>query len=243
MNLENNIIWLEETDSTNKFIKTLVDNNAIKNGTIISAKKQTDGRGQLSNIWLSEPNKNLTFSIYLKTNIKATHQFYISKIIALSIYEFINSITNDVKIKWPNDIYIKNKKVAGILIENTIQGEYITKTIIGIGVNINQTEFDKLLPNPISLKNITNKNYNLKDILAEIDAIIKTKIKLLNNFKTIDKEYNSKLYLLNNKAYFTDNNSIQFTGTIIGTELDGRIKIKTQNLVKRFGFHEIKYIL
>ncbi len=238
------IIWLEKTDSTNKFIKTLISNSAIKNGTIIAAKEQTNGKGQQNNIWHTQPNLNLTFSLYLDIRIKAIHQFYISKIIALSIYEFISTKVSKVTIKWPNDIYIDNNKVAGILIENTIQGENITKSIIGIGININQINFDKSIPNPISLKEITGKTYNLNNTLVEINSIIMQKFQLLNNFNTIDNLYNQLLYKLNTKSNFTDiNNKNNFTGKIIGTEQDGRIKIKTQNLIKRFGFHEIKYIL
>ncbi len=239
---ENSIIWLEKTDSTNKFVKTLINNNAIKNGTIIAAKEQTNGKGQQNNIWQTEPNHNLTFSLYLEFNIKAIHQFYISKIIALSIHEFISKKVNNVTIKWPNDIYIDNKKVAGILIENTIQGENITKSIIGVGININQINFDKSIPNPISLKSITKKTYNLKNVLIEISHLINSKLMLINNFNTIDNLYNKLLYKLNTESSFTYNNNI-FIGKILGTEQDGRIKIKTQNLIKRFGFHEIKYIL
>ena len=241
---ENTIIWLEETDSTNKFVKTLINNNAIKNGTIIASKEQTNGKGQQNNIWHTKPMLNLTFSLYLEISIKAIHQFYISKIIALSIHEFINEKANKTTIKWPNDIYIDNNKVAGILIENTIQGENITKTIIGIGININQTDFDKSIPNPISLKNITGETYNLNNTLTEINNIINSKLRLINNFSAIDKLYNNLLYKLNTELSFTDiNNNNNFIGEIIGTEQDGRIKIKTQNLIKRFGLHEIKYIL
>jgi len=241
---KNTIIWLEEIDSTNKFIKTLINNNAIKNGTIIATKKQTKGKGQQNNKWLTEPNLNLTFSLYLEINIKATHQFYLSKIIALSIHEFINKEANNTTIKWPNDIYIDNNKIAGILIENTIQGENITKSIIGIGININQINFDTSIPNPISLKNITGKTYDINNSLNEINNIIKHKLKLINNFNNIDNSYNNILYKLNTKLNFKEiNNNNIFDGEIIGTEQDGRIKIKTQTLIKRFGFHEIKYIL
>ena len=241
---ENKIIWLQKTDSTNKFVKTLIINNAIKNGTIIAAKEQTNGKGQQNNIWLTQPKLNLTFSLYIEIKIKAIYQFYISKIIALSIYEFASKEAENTTIKWPNDIYIGNSKVAGILIENTIQGENITKSIIGVGININQSTFDKSLPNPISLKNITGKTYDLNNSLIEISNIINKNLKVLNNFRITDNLYNNLLYKLNTKSKFKDiYNSNIFEGEIIGTEQDGRIKIKTQNLIKRFGFHEIKYIL
>jgi len=243
MNSNNTIIWLEKTNSTNRFVKSLLLNSEVKSGTIISAKEQTNGKGQLSNIWHTEPNKNLTFSLYIEPNIKAIHQFYISKIIALSIFEFISNITKNVKIKWPNDIYVNDEKIAGILIENTIQGDIITKSIIGVGININQTIFDKSLPNPISLKMITNKTYNLNDLLIEINNLIKDKLNNLHQFQTTDIKYNDLLYKLNEDSLFNDQNGNIFSGIIVGTEQDGRIKIKTQNLIKRFGFHEIKYIL
>lgn len=244
MDTNNTIIWLEETDSTNKFTKTLIKNNAIKSGTIIASKKQTNGKGQFLNVWLSEPNKNLTFSLYLEINVKAIHQFYISKIIAISVYEFISSRATNAKIKWPNDIYVNNNKIAGILIENTIQGEYITKSIIGIGININQIKFNNKLPNPTSLKLETNNNFNIKELLSELSDAINAKLGLLNNFDKIDKQYNNLLYKLNTECKFkkTSSNDI-ITGEIVETAIDGRLVIKTIKGLEKYGFHEIKYIL
>ena len=243
MKLNSNIIWVDSVESTNKFIKNLVVNSAIKNGTIIAAKEQTKGVGQAKNKWLSNSNQNLTFSIYVEPQIKAIYQFYLSKIIALSIYEYINIKITNVSIKWPNDIYVENKKISGTLIENIIQGEYITKTIIGIGININQVVFDNSLLNPVSLKAITKKTYNLKNELLKLISIINTNLELINLFSIIDNKYNKLLYRLNNSCYFLDKNNNKFKGIIVGTATDGRIKIKTQNLIKRFGLNEIQYIL
>jgi len=232
ISIEKNIIWIDSTTSTNEYLKKLVGNTKIESGTIISARTQTNGKGQHNNIWISEPYKNLTFSLFIEPKIKANKQFYISKIVALSVYSYLKNYTNKVKIKWPNDLYIENKKIGGILIENTIQGEIITKSIIGVGLNINQQNFGEELSNAVSLANICGKEFILEYVLTDIFSIIKNNFESEMPFNIIDKEFNSKLFRLNEISKFTDIRGLEFEGRIIGTEPEGTIKIETQTLVK-----------
>ena len=137
----NNIISLEEVDSTNRYLKDylLKDNNTIE-GLVVVATNQHSGRGQKGNTWQSEQGKNLTFSIFIKPNIQVQAQFLISKAISLGIVDFLNDVgLSELKIKWPNDIFCKDKKIARILIENTLKGNNVSNSIIGIGLNVNQT--------------------------------------------------------------------------------------------------------
>jgi BirA family biotin operon repressor/biotin-[acetyl-CoA-carboxylase] ligase len=162
-------------------------------GTVVIAKQQLQGRGQRGATWESEPNKNLTLSILLQpTFLRTEDQFQLNKAVSLGVAEFISSLAHpngssvwlasplpeergmrgEVTIKWPNDIYIGNKKIAGILIENSVSGNKLQQSIIGIGININQEKFSAELPNPTSLKLIRGKEFDLKECLEELCSCI-----------------------------------------------------------------------
>lgn len=149
-----NVIWLDSVDSTNNEAKLNID--VLDNLSVIVAKDQTSGRGQRGNIWLTEPGKNLTFSIVLKyeqmcLRMKALDQFAISEMTALSVIDLLARYGIDARIKLPNDIYVGDKKICGILIEHSLQGEHLSHSIVGIGLNVNQIVFDPSLPDPTSM--------------------------------------------------------------------------------------------
>lgn len=163
-----NIIWHNELDSTNSEAARHL--TGLDNLSVLSALSQTSGRGQGTHTWTSRPGENLTFSIVLKPeNICSKDSFTVSQITALSVVRFLNSFGIEAQIKWPNDIYVlgksEGKKICGILIENIFKGDYLASSIIGIGLNINQTDFPEDLPNPISLRQLTGKEHNLEDCL------------------------------------------------------------------------------
>jgi BirA family biotin operon repressor/biotin-[acetyl-CoA-carboxylase] ligase len=252
LSIKPNIIRLDKVESTNNFAKEIINSKIIDDWTVIVANEQTNGRGQRDNNWISNPNENLTFSVIISPSIKVDKQFYISKIISLALLNFVSKYTEKASIKWPNDIYIDNKKIAGILIENVIQANKINKSIIGIGININQTIFDSKVPNPISLKQITteftssaelNKTYNLNEVLNLIIDEIYTMYKSINNYNLIDDIYNKNLFRLNKKTKFKDENNNLFFATILNTDEFGRIELKTDTETKFFDFSEIKMIL
>ena len=168
MESKTDIIWLERVDSTNDEARRHI--SEIDNLSVVSALEQTKGRGQHGNTWLSMPGENLTFSLIVKDfRIKANEQSAISQATALSLTKLLGRHGIEARIKWPNDIYAGDNKICGILIENSLKGMEIDWSIIGIGLNVNQTSFPEDLPNPTSMRLCTgNSNpYNIRRILEE----------------------------------------------------------------------------
>ena len=172
MESKTDIIWLERVDSTNDEARRHI--SEIDNLSVVSALEQTKGRGQRGNRWSSQPGENLTFSLVVKDfRIKANEQSAISQATALSLVDLLSRHEIKARIKWPNDIYAGDEKICGILIENSLKGSEIDWSIIGIGLNVNQTAFPEDLPNPTSMKLCTgNSNpYNTREILEEFMRI------------------------------------------------------------------------
>lgn len=172
MESKTDIIWLERVDSTNDEARRQI--SEIDNLSVVSALEQTKGRGQRGNRWSSQPGENLTFSLVVKDfRIKANEQSAISQATALSLVDLLSRHEIKARIKWPNDIYAGDEKICGILIENSLKGSEIDWSIIGIGLNVNQTAFPEDLPNPTSMKLCTaNSNpYNTREILEEFMGI------------------------------------------------------------------------
>ena len=172
MESKTDIIWLERVDSTNDESRRHI--SEIDNLSVVSALEQTKGRGQRGNRWSSQPGENLTFSLVVKDfRIKANEQSAISQATALSLVDLLSRHEIKARIKWPNDIYAGDEKICGILIENSLKGSEIDWSIIGIGLNVNQTAFPEDLPNPTSMKLCTgNSNpYNTREILEEFMGI------------------------------------------------------------------------
>lgn len=169
-----NIIRIKETDSTNTLMKTMP---GIMHGTVVVADTQTAGRGQRGNSWEAEPGKNLTFSMLLEPeHIPARRQFAISRAVALAISDclshWLRNSADEIAIKWPNDIYVGDRKICGILIENSLQGDRICRTIVGVGLNVNQTTFRSDAPNPVSMAQIAGFGFDLETLLADLAATI-----------------------------------------------------------------------
>jgi len=163
-------IFYDVVDSTNDIARELIRCKSNVNGTVIQAGHQLKGRGRKNNVWESNPNENLLFSIIITPHsIHPSRQFLINELVAVTLRDFLQTHIPDaaVKIKWPNDIYVGGKKIAGILIEHVITGTAIAHSIIGIGVNINQTTFHPLLPCPTSLKNETGQHHDLKKLCVD----------------------------------------------------------------------------
>jgi len=165
------VLTLDSLGSTNDYLKKLSRDKNIPEGVVVSAKEQTAGRGQKGNSWVSERDKNLTFSIYLKPRfLAADKQFYLSMISALSVVEFLNKHNIDAQIKWPNDILVNKRKISGILIENTLKGKTISESITGIGINVFQTNF-KIPATSMILENNTLSGKNTDEFLQSFISI------------------------------------------------------------------------
>lgn len=165
MTNKHDIIWLEEVDSTNKYVREHI--SELDNLSVVAALKQTAGKGQGDHKWHSEPEQNLLFSIVLKDpDIHASEQVKISDTTAESIVDLLHAHGIEAWIKPPNDIWVNKKKICGILIEHSLIGSRISWTIIGIGLNVNQTIFPSDLPNPTSMS-LENKGADIKALLVE----------------------------------------------------------------------------
>lgn len=169
MNKENEtpqILWLKETDSTNNHLRRLLEKEQLPEGSLVVTDFQTAGKGQVGNSWESEAGMNLMFSLLLYPDfIPANRQFLISQIASLSVKETLDAYTDFIQVKWPNDIYWKDRKICGMLIENDLSGQLLYCSIIGIGLNLNQSLFRSNAPNPISLTQITGKKYDREEVL------------------------------------------------------------------------------
>ena len=208
---KHDIIWLDSIDSTNEEAKRHISD--IDNLSVLSAYEQTEGRGQRGNTWTSTPGENLMFSIVLKNpKISARDQFCINEITSLSVVDFLSQHGISARIKWPNDIYVGSKKICGILIENSLRGSGISSSIIGIGLNINQRNFDVNLPNPTSMALCQPEStYEIHQCLEEFMDIFRSYVSRLMDYGKWDslrESYLSKLWRLNEQTIFIDYTSL-----------------------------------
>lgn len=240
------LIHISETNSTNNHLQTLCAEQQIKEFTTVVTDFQTSGRGQRGNSWESEPNKNLLFSFVLFPEfLEARRQFLISQIVSLAIKEELETYTTDISIKWPNDIYWKNKKICGILIENELMGRNINQSIAGIGINVNQEMFYSAAPNPVSLWQITGKRYDCFEILKHIMLRIRTYYDLLrkNETSSIVTSYEKSLFRKEGMHPYKDAKG-EFLARIVGVEPEGKLILEDEALTKRgYMFKEVEYIL
>ena len=262
------VSWLDTVDSTNDEAKRQI--KSLDHLSVISSHHQTAGRGQKGNSWSSQKGMNLTFSIVIKFgaegygDLHPSNQFIISKVTSLAVIDLLERFGIDARIKWPNDIYVKNKKIAGILIEHTLLGNTMAYSIIGIGLNVNQLSFDSNLLNPTSIRLETSNStsIDLEDTLEEFLSIFKD-IAEHKTILEIDRLYHSKLWRLDAKSTFVDytnlptkyhegpiglmpndtQSSIEFSGRIIGVSSIGELLIEDSDSlqVRRFNFKEIGY--
>ena len=241
-----NLVTITEVDSTNNFLKeALANSTPLPDGTVIMAEAQYAGRGQQNNKWNSEPGKNLTFSILLKpTFLSLNHQFDLNVAISVGIIKALQKAThNDIKIKWPNDIYFGDKKLGGVLIENLVQGNSIKNAIIGIGLNVNQEHFPDWVPNPVSVKQILQRDYDLKALLSDICGSIEAAYLMLKagNFEQLKALYLHNLYWYNEAHRFKANNAV-FEGIITGVEKNGQLIVSSGGFARLYNFKEIEFL-
>ena len=241
----NNIVSLDEIDSTNLYLKEHINRNAKEiEGLVVTTKSQTSGRGQKGNIWKSEKGKNLTFSIYLKPTIAVNDQFLVSKVISLGIIDFLSDLgLQQLKIKWPNDIYCKDRKIAGILIENAIRENKIISSVVGIGLNVNQLQFD-LENKPTSiLMQLGGESFNLNKLLDQLLFFIEKRYMILkkDNNQPINEAYISLMYGIGECKKYEVNNEI-LEGTILGVNGIGRLELEVNNEIKSLDLKEVKFL-
>ena len=241
-----NLITLKSVDSTNDYLKyQLAKSEPLPEGTVILAEDQFAGRGQFDNKWISQPGKNLTFSILLSpVFLEPIKQFSLNIAVSLGINDTISSFIGcDCKIKWPNDIYFKDKKIGGVLIENILQGSKWKYAIVGIGINVNQIEFDERITNITSLSQILGKEIPLNPLLSALFASINVRYNQLkgNDFENHIQEYKKNLYRYGSLHTY-ESNGIPFEGMISNIKPEGQIEITVGEEVKTFSLKEVKYL-
>lgn len=240
------IIRLEETESTNSYLRDLLKSQHLEEGSVVVADFQTAGRGQVGNSWYSDKGDNLLFSLLIyPTGIPANEQFIISRMVSLAIKNTLDQFADDIRIKWPNDIYWKERKIAGILIENSLQGKIIENSIIGIGLNLNQQIFPVELPNPVSLRQITateqDKNYILDLLLKEFFLLYRSLQQ--GEKQVIEDEYMLDLYRTNGYYWYEDANG-RFQAEIDNVLPSGHLVLRTldTNEERIYAFKEVQFI-
>jgi BirA family biotin operon repressor/biotin-[acetyl-CoA-carboxylase] ligase len=241
------IIKLNAIDSTNSFLKGLVAHSHVENFTTVIADFQENGRGQQGSAWVSEPYKNLISSTLVKfSGFDITKSRYLNFAVSLAIFETLSAVDiPGLAIKWPNDILSGNKKICGILIENSIKGTEISSAIIGIGLNINQTTFPSALTTASSLKLLKNKNFEIDVLLNAILFRLQSKITRLQEkgFKELEIKYLSVLYKKNIPAMFKDSKNTLFMGIVYGISIAGKLQVKLEDdSIAEFGIKEIAFI-
>jgi BirA family biotin operon repressor/biotin-[acetyl-CoA-carboxylase] ligase len=239
-------VHLEQTDSTNAYLQRQQSGCDIRNW-VVSADGQTAGKGMGSNTWESEVGKNLTFSLALGVDfLPAGRQFLLSEAVALGLVQALDALLPSEKllIKWPNDIYYENRKLAGILINSTIKANMMDVSIIGIGLNVNQMQFQNWPTHPVSMKMIAGKDFELQPLLEQIAEHIIIKVEQLKyNSTTIEQDYLKRLFRYRTWAdYEVEGRTMQLF--ITGIDPFGRLLLVDEtNKTYCFDIKEIKFLL
>lgn len=240
------IIYIEKTDSTNSCLKQLLQDEKPEEGTVLVTNHQTAGRGQRGNSWEAEKGKNLTFSMVLYPHfIPIDKQFILSQLVSLAIKDVLSEYTSEITIKWPNDIYWQEKKIVGILIENTLSENGLENSILGVGINVNQKVFISDAPNPISLNQITGKEYDLRSLLETIqNKILYYYEKVRSGYSnTVIEDYKRNLFRKDGYYLYNDREK-DFLAKIKDIQLTGHLILETESGEERtFAFKEVKYVL
>ena len=243
------ILWLEETDSTqNVFLGHISE---YDNLSVAAAKLQTAGRGQRGNRWLAEKGENLTFSMLLLFGrdglpvLKASGQFRISAAATLGIISYLGSEGIGCSVKWPNDIYVRNRKICGMLIENQLAGQDITSSVVGIGLNVNQKDFPLQLANPVSMSMLTGKDYSLVEELEKLYGHLRTSFETRLFDDSAFVEYEFRLYRRGEfHEYVRCSDGTVFEARILGINHSGLLLTENRKgELEEFAFKEISYII
>jgi len=237
-----NHIKLETINSTNDYALSLKDSIIFREGLVVTAKFQSGGNGQRGKVWESSENENLLLSVVIEPEIELTEQSLISKIVALSVCDVLKNLGIDAKIKWPNDILVANQKIAGILIQNKLKGNYITHSVIGLGFNVNQGVFKAYSPGATSLRLLLNKEYDVLQIQEQFLSFLTARLKRFKKGENQDIEYLKSLFLIDKPAAFESKNK-QFMGIIKGVSEIGKLLIQLEDdSIAEFESQQLKYL-
>jgi len=239
-------IKLDAIDSTNDFLKGLLQHQTVENFTIVTAQKQTKGRGQMGATWDTESSKNLITSILIKDTLNSYEAiFELNIAVSLSIINALKKINIPaLSIKWPNDIMADTKKIAGILIENAFKENGIIESVVGIGLNVNQTDF-KNLPKATSLKNIMDQDFEVEPILEEIVSNLQLYAEMIKNNQVslLWETYHELLFRRGKPMVFENNSQEKFMGIIQSVNKNGQLEVMLEDdSIHEYGIKEISMI-
>ena len=244
--MDKNFIFLTETESTNNYANQLLLTKAAMEGTVVMTQFQTKGKGQQGNSWESGPGKNLLASYILQPKfLNAARQFYLSKAVSLALTDLLTEENIEVSIKWPNDIYTGNKKIAGILIENSIVGSNLHSAIAGVGLNLNQTDFISGAPNPVSLTQLTGKNYSIEIIAERLWEKLEIRYNELKSgdFSSVDNAYLNRLFHYQTWAFYAKQGEV-FEARITGIGQFGQLRLEHRNgEISEHLFKEVEFVI
>ena len=240
------IKWLEEADSTNNVLLRHIRD--YDNLSVVAAVSQTAGRGQRGNRWVSAPGDNLTFSLLLRPEgLPVREVMAVTCLATLAVRDRLRDEGVPAVIKWPNDIYVGKKKICGMLVENGLEGTDVGWSVVGIGINLNQTVFPGEVLNPTSLKRLTGRSYELVPFLEKVCQEIEKRLPELDSpegRKGLREAYEQDLYQKDSPASYRDlATGKEFTGIIRGVTPEGLLRVEAEGQERTFGFKEIGYIL
>lgn len=236
------IIFKETLDSTNNYAANLLERGELSHGTVIMSGQQTAGRGQRGTTWIADPYKNLIFTCFLDyDNLSVENQQAITHLVSLSLVGLLREKQIDAQIKWPNDIYIGGRKIAGILIENQLERNRCKSSIVGIGMNVNQTEFQGF--QATSLKLETGNEHSIDGIALSLSAQLQQYYDILqrHGIETLKNQYLEKLWLKDVTASYEDAGGV-FEGKITGIDVYGRLILERDGQIKIYDLKEIKFL-
>ena len=243
------IYHLDITTSTNDDAR----DEKYREGDVVWADFQTAGRGQRGHEWHSRKGENLTFSVVLEPNfLPIAEQFSVSEVVALSLVDVLADYGIEARIKWTNDIYVGDRKLVGILIEHSLSSTTLRRTIVGVGINVNQTEFDSSIPNPVSMAQLLGKQLYAEEVLRIFLTHLQRNYEALREMQNakckmqnfLHKRYNSLLYRLNEYHTYALPSGERFEAKILGTASSGALQLENmQGEIKDYLFKEVEFII
>ena len=218
-----------------------------REGDVVWADFQTAGRGQRGHEWHSRKGENLTFSVVLEpTFVPIAEQFSVSEVVALSLVDMLSEYGIEAKIKWTNDIYVGDKKLVGILIEHSLAPTSLRRTIVGVGINVNQTEFDASLPNPVSMAQLLGRELGVEPVLQCFLSHLQRNYELLREggAEVLHERYNALLYRKNEYHTYALPSGEKFRAKIVGTAPSGALRLESEEgTAKDYLFKEVEFII
>jgi BirA family biotin operon repressor/biotin-[acetyl-CoA-carboxylase] ligase len=233
----------EELTSSNDEVR----GPSYREGDWVVVERQSAGRGQRGHHWLSPEGLNLTASLLLKpTFLPVARQFQLLQVVTLGLCDMLSDYGIDARIKWTNDIYVGDKKLVGILIEHSLSGAHLSRTVVGIGLNINQTEFDPALPNPTSMALLTGRTFDREEVLGRLDRAMMSRYEMLRQgeLARLEQEYHHRLYRLEQWHPFRLASGERFEGRIRGVCSGGGLRIgHPDGAVRSYLFREVEFLI